>query len=172
MTRSLGTRPHRGAALMIIIAPSLLAADFARLGAALKFIKEAGATMIHVDVMDGHLVPRAHRGPTGHQERAPGHRSGPRYSSLDRTAGAIRRASLSRSARRPGGHSRGSQRRTCAELCAKFGERRAGGNWVWRSILPRRSNPWPTYWEDRLPADSRVRRGIRERRLISRRTLC
>jgi len=42
---------------MPLIAPSLLAADFARLGEALEIIKAAGASMIHVDVMDGHFVP-------------------------------------------------------------------------------------------------------------------
>src|SRR5579872_1243819 len=42
---------------MALIAPSLLAADFARLGEALRVIKEAGASMVHVDVMDGHFVP-------------------------------------------------------------------------------------------------------------------
>jgi ribulose-phosphate 3-epimerase len=42
---------------MIFIAPSLLAADFARLGEALHLIEEAGASMVHVDVMDGHFVP-------------------------------------------------------------------------------------------------------------------
>jgi ribulose-phosphate 3-epimerase len=42
---------------MALIAPSLLAADFARLGEALQLIKEAGASMVHVDVMDGHFVP-------------------------------------------------------------------------------------------------------------------
>ena len=41
---------------MALIVPSLLAADFARLGEALRTIKEAGAGMVHVDVMDGHFV--------------------------------------------------------------------------------------------------------------------
>jgi ribulose-phosphate 3-epimerase len=41
---------------MALIAPSLLAADFARLGEALHTIKDAGASMVHVDVMDGHFV--------------------------------------------------------------------------------------------------------------------
>ena len=42
---------------MALIAPSILAADFARLAEALGIIKAAGATMVHVDVMDGHFVP-------------------------------------------------------------------------------------------------------------------
>jgi len=41
---------------MGLIVPSLLAADFARLGEALRTIKEAGAGIVHVDVMDGHFV--------------------------------------------------------------------------------------------------------------------
>lgn len=42
---------------MALIAPSLLAADFARLAEALELIKTAGATMVHVDVGDGHFAP-------------------------------------------------------------------------------------------------------------------
>jgi ribulose-phosphate 3-epimerase len=41
---------------MALIAPSLLAADFARLGEALSLIRAAGAPMIHLEVMDGHFV--------------------------------------------------------------------------------------------------------------------
>ncbi|HVN09694.1 MAG TPA: ribulose-phosphate 3-epimerase [Patescibacteria group bacterium] len=39
------------------IAPSILAADFAALGAAVRTIEQGGAELIHVDVMDGHFVP-------------------------------------------------------------------------------------------------------------------
>jgi ribulose-phosphate 3-epimerase len=48
---------------MVQIAPSILAADFANLGDAIRLVESAGAEVIHVDVMDGHFVPNITMGP-------------------------------------------------------------------------------------------------------------
>ena len=63
LDRACSARVNLNIARMALIAPSLLAADFARLADEIAKVESGGATLLHLDVMDGHFVPNLTMGP-------------------------------------------------------------------------------------------------------------
>ncbi len=73
----------------LVLAPSILSADFAKLGDEIRAVEAAGADWIHVDVMDGHFKPNITIGPGSGPGDQAAHQEDPRRPSDDRAVRSV-----------------------------------------------------------------------------------